>query len=111
MPLVQEITDTKIHATVRNGHFEPDEPLDLPEGARVSILVTVDKPSEANGEAKGRPLTAEELDRLNEQFDKLQPLQMSESEIAAWEADRLERKEIEKANFFERADKLARLWT
>jgi hypothetical protein len=43
-------------------------------------------------------------------YDSLQPLVFTEGELAAQEADRLARKQWEKAHFNERAAKLQKLW-
>jgi hypothetical protein len=43
-------------------------------------------------------------------MDKIEPFEMTEEERAAIEADRLARKEWEKARFNEHADGLQRIW-
>jgi hypothetical protein len=40
----------------------------------------------------------------------MEPLRMTDAELAAWEADRKARRDWEKAHFFERAGKLQRMW-
>ena len=97
---------TTITATVRNGRIEPDQPVDLPEGTALRISVP-------NGEALSEEEDAADPESIARDvaiMRDFEPLQMTEEEIAAWEADRQARKEWDKAHFFERADKLAKMW-
>jgi hypothetical protein len=52
----------------------------------------------------------EEIARTLATMDQVEPLEMTEEELAAWEAERQARKEWEKAHFFEQAEKLRRMW-
>jgi predicted DNA-binding antitoxin AbrB/MazE fold protein len=54
-----------IKAHVRNGQIVPDEPIDLPEGAAVEVLVEVDE-----------AMSLEELEELERELD------LSKAEIA-----------------------------
>ena len=90
-----------IRATIRNGRIEPDEPLNLPDGTEVQITVP---------ENDDEPMSQAEIDRILAAMDRMQPLQMTAAELAAWEADRQARKEWEKVHFFEHAEKLRRMW-
>ena len=90
-----------IRATIRNGSLVPHEPLDLPEGTEVEISVSV---------SDDERMSQAEIDRVLAAMDRMEPLQMSEAELAAWEADRQARKDQEKAHFFEHAEKLRRMW-
>lgn len=90
-----------IKATVRNGRIEPEGPLDLPDGTEVQITVP---------EKDDEPMSQAEIDRVLAAMDRMEPLQMTDAELAAWEADRRARKEWEKARFFEHADKLRKMW-
>lgn len=110
MAIVQELVGTQIHGTIRNGHFEPDEPLDLPEAARVSVDIRIDKAVSVQKEAEGRPLTPEEYERLKAEFASILPFERTPEEEARSEADRLARKEWEKAHFFERAEKIEKMF-
>ncbi len=97
---------TTIAATVRDGRIEPDEPVDLPEGTALRISVPDGEVLSEEEEAADPACIARDLALM----DGFEPLQMTDAEIAAWEADRQARKEWDKAHFFERADKLARMW-
>ena len=55
-------------------------------------------------------MTADEIKRTLAAMDKIEPLEFSDEEQAALEADRKARKEWEKTHFDERADKLQRMW-
>jgi hypothetical protein len=90
-----------IKATIRNGRIELEEPLDLPEGTEVQITVP---------ESDNEPMSPEEIDRILDAMDRMEPLQMSDAELAAWEGDRQARKEWEKAHFFAHAEKVRRMW-
>lgn len=90
-----------IRAIIRNGRIELDEPLDLPDGTEVQISLP---------ENDDEPTSQAEIDRILAAMDRMQPLQMSDAELSAWEADRQARKEWEKKHFFDHAEKLRRMW-
>lgn len=90
-----------IKATIRNGRIEPDEPLDLPDGTEVRITVP---------EKDDEPMSQEEIDRILAAMDRIVPFETSPEEEARLEADRQARKEWEKAQFFEHAEKLRKMW-
>ncbi len=98
---------TTIKAVVRDGRIELDERLDLPDGTVLRIPLP-------NGDLvvddDDAPRTPEEIERVLAAMDAMIPLQMTDEELAAWEADRHARREAEKATFFERADKLSAMW-
>ena len=96
---------TMIKAVVRGGRIEVDEPLDLPDGTVLQIPVPGDAERTADD-----AMSAEEIQRVLAAMDRMEPLQMSDAELAAWEADRQARREREKALFLERAEKLQRMW-
>ena len=56
------------------------------------------------------PMTPEEIERVLAAMDAIIPFERTPEEEARLEADRLARKEWEKAHFFEHADKLAGMW-
>ncbi len=97
---------TTIKATVRNGRIEVAEPLDLPDGTELLIPL----PNGSQEREEDRLMTPEEIARVLAAMDKVEPFVWTEEEGAAREADRLARKEWEKAHFNEHADNLRRLW-
>jgi len=92
-----------IKAVVRNGRIEVDEPLDLPDGTVLQIPL----PSDTE-RAEDDEMSPDEIQRVLAAMDRMEPLQMTDAELAAWEADRQARKEWEKAHFFKHAEKLHR---
>lgn len=90
-----------IKATFRNGRIEPDEPLDLPDGTELQITLPDDG---------DEPSNQGEIDRVLAAMDQIIPFDMSPEEETRLEADRQARKEWEKTHFFERAEKLRRMW-
>jgi hypothetical protein len=94
-----------ITAIVRNGRIEVNEPLDLPDGTILQIPVPGDEEK-----VDRESMSQEEILRVLDAMDHMQPLQMSDAELAAWEADRQARKESEKARFIESAKKLHGMW-
>jgi hypothetical protein len=96
---------TTIKAVVRDGRIELDEPLDLPNGTVLQIPV----PTGAE-RTEDAPMSEDEIREVLAAMDRMEPLQMTDAELAAWEADRQARKEQEKAHFRERAEKLRRMW-
>lgn len=89
-----------VKGVVRNGRVELSQPLDLPDGAEVEVRAT----------ESDAPMTPEEIAAKLALMDRLEPIEMTDEEIAAWEADRQAKKEREKAAFFERAERLRRMW-
>jgi hypothetical protein len=96
---------TTITAVVRNGRLEVDEPLNLPNGTVLQIPLPLDAEKAAD-----EPMTPEEIQRVLAAMDQMEPLQMTDAELAAWEAERQARKDREKADFFKQAEKLQRMW-
>jgi predicted DNA-binding antitoxin AbrB/MazE fold protein len=90
-----------IKATFRNGRIEPDEPLDLPDGTELQISLP---------ENDDEPMSQAEIDRVLTAMDQIIPFDRSPEEEARLETDRQARKEWEKDHFFERAEKLRKMW-
>ncbi|MGH9676038.1 MAG: hypothetical protein ACRD36_02965 [Candidatus Acidiferrum sp.] len=96
---------TTINATVRNGRIEPDQPIDLPDGTVLQLMLRGD---EAKMEAD--EMSAAEIAQVLQAMDRMEPLEMTEAELVSWEADRQARRQWEKAHFLKRADKLRQGW-
>ena len=97
---------TTIKATIRNGRIEPDEPLNLPEGSH--LLISLPDGLETAHDVNG--LSQEEIDHDLVAMKCMFPLQMTDAELTAWEADRQAQKEWEKAQFVAHSEKLRRMW-
>jgi len=98
-----------IKATYQNGQFVPDQPVDWPEGKRV-VIAPADEPSfaqTADGEQTDDP---ESIARWIKEFDAIPPLEMTPEEEAQWQAARQAQRELEKATFVERAERLRRMY-
>ena len=100
---------TTLTAIVRNGRLELPRPIDLPDGTEVEIRLPESEETDANQEDDG-PMTPDEIARTLAAMDKIEPLEMSDEERAALEADRQARKAWEKAHFDAHAEKLQRMW-
>lgn len=98
-----------ITAIVRNGQLELPRRIDLPDGTEVEIQLPQPEETSSNQEDDG-PMTAEEIIQTLAAMEKIEPLELSEAERAAWEADRQARKEWEKSHFEAHADKLRESW-
>ncbi len=98
---------TTIKATVRSGRIELDEPIDLPDGTELLIPMPNGAPESADDDG---PMSSEEIARVLAALDQIVPFERSADEEARLEADRLARKEWEKAHFNEHADKLREMW-
>ena len=101
------MTMSTVTATVRSGRIELDEPLDLPDGTRLVIDLPNGAVETAASDESSNPA---EIARRLELMDRMEPLHMTDAELAAWEADRISRKEREKEHFFENAEKLRGMW-
>jgi hypothetical protein len=96
-------------AIVRNGQIELPRPIDLPDGTEVEIRLPEAAGADSFQAHEGL-LTPEEIARTLAAMEKIEPLEMSDEERAALEADRQGRKEWEKSHFDSRADELRRIW-
>ena len=97
---------TTFKGIIQGGQVILPQPMDLPDGTEVKI-VPVDQ---AQGADDDGPVTPEEIARTLAAMDRMQPFEMTDQERTMIEADRQERKEWEKALFFEHADRLRRIW-
>jgi len=94
---------TTIKTIIKGRRLELDVPADWPDGIEVEIHPTGD-------DANGNSMSPEEIARTLAAMDRVVPFEMTAAEEAAWEADRQARKEREKAQFAEHAEKLRRSW-
>lgn len=94
-----------IKATIKGRRLELDVPADWPDGIEVEIYPVVDgkNPEEEQ-------ISAEEIARTLEAMDRVEPFKLTEAEMTAWETERQARKERDKAEFAENANKLRRDW-
>src|SRR5262245_46646066 len=97
---------TVLKAIVRAGRIETETPLNLPEGTEL-LVTPVRAPTDAE---EGWDNSPEAVAAWLAWYESLEPLVFTEEEKAALESDRQARKEREKANFDEYADKLTRMW-
>jgi len=96
---------TAIKATVKGRRLELDVPADWPDGTEVEIQPI---PQEMNGNTDA--MSPEEIAKTLAAMDQVEPFDLSDAERAEWDAERQARKEREKAQFAEQADKLRRVW-
>lgn len=96
---------TTIKATVSGGRLELSVPEDWPDGTEVEI-----HPLKGVTPGADEKLSAEEIARTLAAMDQMVPFEMTPAEWATWESERQSRKERDKANFMEHAEKLRRLW-
>ncbi len=95
-----------IDAVVRNGRIETDTPLNLPDGTALKVSLVTENDDSVDG-WDNSPAGIEAW--LN-WYATLQPLIFTETERATLEAERSIRREREKANFGDYAEKLAKDW-
>jgi hypothetical protein len=96
---------TTIKATVSGGRLELDVPADWPDGTEVEIL-----PLRIGEHGDDDKMSPEEIARTLAAMDQMAPFEMTDAERAAWEAERQSRKDRDKAQFAEHAEKLRRMW-
>ncbi len=89
---------------IRNGQVIVIGPTDLPDGTEVEIL-----PVGLSVDDQGQ-MTSDEIARTLDAMEQTEPFELTDAERAAIEADRKARKEWEKAQFDEHADRLRRIW-
>jgi len=96
-----------IHATVRKGRVETDQPVPFAEGTRLTISPEAEAVPACEANWKDTP---EAIEAWLKWLDSLEPLEFTEEEKVALEKDRAERKAWEKEHFNERAERLEKLW-
>ncbi len=82
---------TTLHGVVKNRRVEMDVPEDWAEGTSVEIFPITES---SNGESD--EVSPEEIARTLAAMDKLEAIEMTDEELAAWEADREARKALQK---------------
>lgn len=98
-----------IMGTVHNGQIVADQPVAWPEGCRV-VIKPAAKEETLGIREEDWPTTPEEIARHLALMDQIEPLEMTEEEWAAWEAERKAHKEWEKAHFEKRARQIEELF-
>ena len=94
-----------IKGTVCGGRLELTVPVDWRKGTEVET-----HPLPGNTHSDSDVLSAEGIAQTLAAMDRIVPFEMTDAEFAAWEAERRSRKEREKAEFVENAEKLRRMW-
>jgi hypothetical protein len=85
---------TTIKATVQHRRLELDVPPDWPDGTEVVI-----HPLQPHSNGDAAQLSPEEIARTLAAMNDVEPFDMTDAELAAWEADLRARKGREKAEF------------
>ena len=97
-----------IKGIYKNGQVVLESPADWPDGTEVIVEPTVQETVGMTEEEQGDD--PESIAAWITEFDAIPPLQMTPEEEAEWQAARQAQKKFEKAQFFDRADKLRGLW-
>jgi hypothetical protein len=98
-----------IHATWINGKIVPDEPVDWPEGCRLTVDAAPGL-SFAGMSDDEQDSSPEAIAKWIAEFDAIPPVQMTSEEYSRWQSIRNEQGNFELANFDENAAKLQRMW-
>jgi hypothetical protein len=94
-----------IKATVKDGRLEVEVPADWPDGTEVEVSPLATGIQDDSGMMSG-----EEIARTVAAMDLVEPMEITATERAAWEAERAGRIGCEKARFAEQAESLRRIW-
>ncbi len=94
-----------IKAIVRGRRLELDVPADWPDGTEVEIQPLGQR---TNGDADA--MSPRQIAETLAAMDAAEPMDLSDAEQAAWEAELRARKEGEKTEFFEHVKKLSGMW-
>ena len=99
-----------LQGTIKNGQIVLDAPAELPEGTRVEVLPIEGARPTLGMREEDWPATPEGIAALLARMDQIQPGWLSPEDDVAWRAALRAQKEREKAEFFEDAEKLRRMW-
>lgn len=101
-----------IKAIIHNGRLKLDEPVDLPDGSEVEVLLHVASelplPELFGMSEEEQGETPEEIERWIAEVEAIPAITMSDEEWAAWEQRRKEDREWQLANAVEREKRLLR---
>lgn len=98
-----------ITGTVKNGLIVLDEPGNLPDGSRVVVQPVEAVETFGMSEAEWRD-TPEAIADWIAWYDSLEPIELSAGDEAELKAFRGCQKELGKANFDERSERLRKIW-
>src|SRR5437870_5648331 len=99
-----------LQGTIRNGQIVLDAPAVLPEGTRGEVLPLVGARPTLGMREGDWPTTAGGIAALLGGMERVAAGWLSPKDDAAWRADLRAQRELEKARFFEYAEKLRRMW-
>ncbi len=94
-----------IKAIVKGGRLEVEVPADWPDGTEVEVC-----PLAPGIQDDAGMMSSEEIARTLAAMERVEPLEITATERAAWEAERVGRTGREKARFAEHAESLRRIW-
>jgi hypothetical protein len=94
-----------IKATVKGGRLEVEVPADWPDGTEVEVC-----PLATGIQDDAGMMSGEEIARTIAAMERAEPMEITATERAAWEAERARRTRCEKAQFAELAESLRRMW-
>src|SRR6266699_2052071 len=95
-----------LQGTVKNGQIVLDGPVPLLEGTRVEVLPIDGQRCSIGMREEDWPTSPEAIAALLARMDQVEPGWLSPEDDAAWRAALRTHKEIEKARFFEDAEKM-----
>ena len=96
---------TTIKATIQGRRLELDVPADWPDGTEVEI-----HPLDQCVNGVADAMSPEEIAKTLAAMDQVIPFDMTDAELADWEAEQQDRKAREKSQFVEHAERLRREW-
>ncbi len=94
-----------LRGIIHNGQVVLPQPTDLPEGTEVEVV-----PVGLAWAADDETGTNDEINRTLAAMDAVEPFEITDQEREAIAADRQGRKEWEKAQFNEHAERLKEIW-
>src|SRR2546426_1060992 len=102
---IRRISMMTIRAKIRGRRLELDAPAEWPDGTEVEIF-----PLQRGGCKDADAMSPEEIASTLATMDQVRSFDMTDTERAAWEAERNARKERDKAQFADHAEALRRAW-
>lgn len=95
-----------IKGIIRGGQIIVNGPVDLPDETEVEVVPVGSMGPSGEGDTMG----PDDIARTLAAMERVEPFEMMDDEWAAIEADRLARREWEKAGFDDHSDRLRSVW-